>query len=274
MAYRSASGRVYPHTGDCVGMVNLYTVKPDESMIEIARKFDLGFNEIAEANPSVDPFIPCRGTDIILPLARIVPQVPSQEGIVINLAEMRLYLFIQGDKKNIITFPVGIGETGKETPVGSFSIIEKLSDPVWYVPRSIQFERPESASTVPPGPDNPLGNRALRLSAGDVLIHGTNKPWGEGRRVSHGCIRLYPEDILQLYEVVPVGTKVTIVCQPVKIGIKGKHVYVEVHRYDGTDYLTQALDLLKTMNLLDRTDVMKLKVAIYNKSGIATDISR
>lgn len=271
---RLASARVFLHTGNCIGMVNIYRVMPDESLIEIARKFDLGFNEIADANPSVDPFIPPTGMDIQLPSAWIVPHLPSQEGIVINLAEMRLYFFIPGNDRKIMTFPVGIGEVGKETPLGSFSVIEKLSDPVWHVPPSIRMERPDLQKTVAAGPDNPLGTRALRLSIKDVLIHGTNRPWGQGRRVSHGCLRLYPEDILQLYEAVPVGMKVTIVRQAVKIGIRGSRILAEIHRSDGTDYLAEALALLKGQDILEQVDLLKLKVAIYQKRGVPVDISR
>ncbi|ACM19556.1 murein/chitin-binding peptidoglycan L,D-transpeptidase, YkuD family, LysM domain-containing [Geotalea daltonii FRC-32] len=271
---RPASAKVFLHNGDCIGMVNFYRVMPGESLIEIARKFDLGFNEIADANPLLDPFVPPSGTDIQLPSAWIIPQLPVQEGIVINLAEMRLYFFAPGDRKRILTFPVSIGEAGKETPLGSFSVIEKLANPVWHVPPSILQERPELRKTVAAGPDNPLGSRALRLSIKDVLIHGTNRPWGQGRRVSHGCLRLYPEDILQLYEAVPVGMKVTIVRQAVKIGIRGSRILAEIHRSDGTDYLAEALALLKGQDILEQVDLLKLKVAIYQKRGVPIDISR
>ncbi|WP_243372165.1 L,D-transpeptidase family protein [Geotalea sp. SG265] len=271
---RTVPARTFFHDGNCIGLVNLYRVLPGESLVEIARAFNLGFNEIADANPGVDPFIPPPGVAIVLPSAWILPRSAIQEGIVVNLAEMRLYLFLPGARRKVMTFPVGIGEAGRETPLGSFSVMEKLIDPVWHVPPSIRREKPELEKTVAPGPENPLGARALRLSVKDLLIHGTNRPWGQGRRVSHGCIRLYPEDILQLYDAVPVGIKVTIVSQPVKIGSGGSRIYAEIHRAEGTDYLAQALALLDEEGLLGRIDLQKLKVAIYRKEGIPVDISR
>jgi L,D-transpeptidase ErfK/SrfK len=269
----AAAAKVFVHDGNCIGMVNLYRVLPGESLVEIARNFDLGFNEIASANPFVDPFIPPPGLEIQLPSAWILPSA-AREGIVVNLAEMRLFFFVPGDRTKVMTFPVGIGDVGRETPLGSFSVIEKLVDPVWHVPPSIRQERPGLAVAILPGPDNPLGNRALRLSVKDVLIHGTNRPWGQGRRVSHGCIRLYPEDIRQLFDSVPVGVKVTIVNEPVKIGAKGRRILAEIHHSDGTDYLREALGLMDKQGLLSRINLLKLKVAIYRKEGIPVDISR
>lgn len=272
MLCQAAAARVFqaaPH----IGMINRYTIKPGDSLIELARNFDLGFNEIADANPSVDPFIPPPGIDIELPLAWLVPRVPSQEGIIVNLAEMRLYFLRTGQKPMIETFPVGIGESGKDTPMGIFSVIEKMVDPVWHVPASIRAERPELQPVVASGQDNPLGTHALRLSIGDVLIHGTNKPWGQGRRVSHGCIRLYPEDIRKFYLNVPIGTTVTIICQPVKVRARNGRIFVEVHRWDNTDYISDALGQLRQQDLLQKTDMVKLKVAIYQKKGVPVDVT-
>ncbi len=268
---QTVSARIYQDRGDCFGMNNRYRVKPDESLIEIARKFNLGFNELADANPLLNPFIPAPGTDIEVPVAWIVPMAAGHNGIVINLAEMRLYFFAAG---NIITFPVGIGEEGRETPVGTFHIIEKIINPVWHVPASILAERPGLFQEIEAGPDNPLGTHALRLSLPDILIHGTNKPWGQGRRVSHGCIRLYPEDIGQLYEAVPLGMPVTIVNQAVKIGTRGNLIFAEIHKADGADYLTEALTLLRQMGLLMQVDLLKLKVAIFQKKGMPVEISK
>ncbi|OGW73023.1 MAG: hypothetical protein A3J81_02705, partial [Nitrospirae bacterium RIFOXYB2_FULL_43_5] len=222
-AAQSADAASYPYTKNntVVGSLKGYIVKNDESLIEIARKFKLGYNEIADANPDIDPFVPGNGTSVAIPSFWILPDVKSYEGIVINLSEMRLYYFFKRrSSKLVATFPVGIGSEGNDTPTGEFKIVEKIVKPRWRVPESIRKEKPNLPAVVPSGPDNPLGSHALRLSLGSYLIHGTNRPWGVGRRASHGCIRLYPEDIPKLFKLAPNGVRVTIVRQPVKVGVK------------------------------------------------------
>ncbi|MEQ8204339.1 MAG: L,D-transpeptidase family protein, partial [Smithellaceae bacterium] len=200
-----------------VGAVGTYTVKEGESLIEIARKFDLGYNAIIQANPGIDPFVPGDGISVTVPSRWILPSVETQTGIVINLSEFRLYYFFgKADARFVQTFPVGIGSVGHETPLGVFKIIEKTANPAWYVPKSIQLENPALPKVVPPGPDNPLGTHALRLSNPSILLHGTNRPFAVGRMDSHGCLRLYPEDIPILFMLVSKGTAVTIVRQPIK----------------------------------------------------------
>jgi L,D-transpeptidase ErfK/SrfK len=146
------------------------------------------------------------------------------------------------------------------------------------VPVSIRKEKPELPEIVPPGPDNPLGSHALRLSLGSVLIHGTNKPWGVGRRVSHGCIRLYPEDIHRLYKWVSKGTQVTIVRQPIKVGTKDKNkVFIEVHNNNpegNTDSFKEAVNLLMKKKLIEKISTEKLYKALREKSGIPVNISQ
>jgi L,D-transpeptidase ErfK/SrfK len=260
-----------------IGSVETYKVKEHESLIEIARKFDLGFNEIADANPTLDPFVPGTGVAVVIPRSWILPDVQSYSGIVVNISEMRLYYFFEKGKSNVVrTFPIGIGDEGKDTPVGTFTVIQKIVNPVWHVPLSIQQERPELPKTVPPGPENPLGSHALRLSLGDVLIHGTNRPFAVGRRVTHGCIRLYPEDIPNLYSMVPNGMKVTIVRQPVKVGVKEKRVYIEVHKYENQEkvnYFNEAVRMLTKKGLLKGVSTEKIYWAVEEKSGIPVDIS-
>jgi L,D-transpeptidase ErfK/SrfK len=175
-----------------------------------------------------------------------------------------------------MTLPIGIGREGFNTPVGKFSIVEKTVNPSWYVPESIQKEKPELPKVVPPGPDNPLGSHALRLSLGSVLIHGTNKPWGVGRRVSHGCIRLYPEDIPRLFRSVAKGTRVTIVQQPVKVGIRDKNVFIEVHDDNpegNMNYFEEAVNLLIKKQLIRNISPEKLYKALNEKRGIPVDIT-
>jgi L,D-transpeptidase ErfK/SrfK len=144
------------------------------------------------------------------------------------------------------------------------------------VPKSIKLEKPELPDVVPPGPDNPLGTHALRLSSGFVLIHGTNRPWGVGRRVSHGCIRLYPEDIPKLFSLVSTGTKVMIVQQPVKAGVRDKRVYIEVHKEEGIqrNSFNNAVQLLVKKGLLKMVSTEKLYKAVREKSGMPEDITQ
>jgi len=272
--YVVAAEEFYVGDGEVVGALQQYVIKKKDSLIELARKFDLGYNEIAEANPGLDPFIPKPGAVAKIPKYWILPNLPREQGIIINLSEMRLYYYPYKKAKFIFTFPLGIGDEGTETPLGTFTIIEKRVEPIWYVPKSILEERPGHPAQVPPGPDNPLGTHAMRLSIGPVLIHGTNKPWGIGRRVSHGCIRLYPEDIPELFELVRIGTKVTIVRQPVKLGLLNRRILLEVHRGEGVDYFEEAVKLIRERKLLSRIDTVKLARVLREKSGMPEDISR
>jgi L,D-transpeptidase ErfK/SrfK len=213
-----------------IGSEQSYTIKDKETLLEVARDFDLGYNEIVDANPGIDPWVPDRGTRIRIPTAWILPQA-EDEGIVVDLARMRLFYFFKAaESRMVITFPVGTARKGFVTPVGIYSVADKVRDPIWYPPPSIRKEEPDLPEVVPPGPDNPLGGYWLQLSKPGYGIHGTNKPYGVGRRVSGGCIRLYPEDIRWLFETVKAGTPVEIVNQPVKIGFKDKRLYVEVHK--------------------------------------------
>ncbi len=268
----------YSEDKTVIGAIQKHTVDHDESLIEIARKFDLGYQEIVGANPSLDPFIPGRGVSVQIPTSWILPDVTPYEGIIINLSEMRLFYFFKRKGSTLVmTLPIGIGREGFNTPVGRFSIVEKTVNPSWYVPESILKEKPDLPKVVPPGPDNPLGSHALRLSSGSILIHGTNKPWGVGRRVSHGCIRLYPEDIPRLFKSVSKGTRVTIVQQPIKVGTKDKNkVFIEVHDDNpegNIDYLKEAVGLLMKKKLIRDISTEKLYKALKEKRGIPVNIT-
>lgn len=260
-----------------VGSLSTYTVKEDESLIELARRFDLGYNEITVTNPSLDPFVPGKDVSVLLPTSWVLPDVGFYNGIVVNLSELRLYYFFEQKGLQLVrTFPVGIGSQGKDTPVGEFSVIERITNPAWHVPESIRKERPWLPAVVPPGKDNPLGSYALRLSLGDVLIHGTNRPYAVGRRDSHGCIRLYPEDISRLFKWVPGGVRVTIVRQPVKVGMRDNRVYIEVHTENApkdVNYFDEAVSLLAKKRLLKYVNTEKLYRAIEQSRGMPVDIS-
>ena len=260
--------------GTIIGRKRAYLIKPDESLLEIARRHDIGIEAISAANPGVDPFIPDPGSMILLPTEWILPDAPIRKGIVVNIAEMRLFVYSHDRSQTVTTFPIGIGDQGKETPVGTFTVIEKIRDPAWYVPESIRIEQPDLPAVVPPGPENPMGSHALRLSNRTVLIHGTNRPWGIGSRVSHGCIRLHQEDIALLFEMIPRGTRVSIVNQPVKAAVSGGRVYLQVHdSEDGRDLYGEALKVLEAKNLTKRVDRGKIREASRERKGLLMDIS-
>jgi L,D-transpeptidase ErfK/SrfK len=263
----------YAADSDVVGKVYRHHVKKGESLIEIARMFDLGYNEVMGANPDADPFLPPVGMSVRIPMMWIIPDVPERKGIVINISEMRLYYFLGKGTNLMTTFPIGVGDEGKETPLGEFKIIQKIVNPAWYPPKSIREERPEVPRVVPPGPDNPLGTHAMRLSLPSVLIHGTNKPWAVGRRATHGCLRLYPEDIPRLFRLASKGERVTIVKQPVKVGVQQNRVFMEVHNDGNVKYLREAVTALGRKGLLDRIDRDKMMRALKEKSGIPVDIT-
>lgn len=217
---------------DVVGKSQIILTEYEDTFIKLARQYNLGYEELVQANPSVDPWLPGEGTEIVLPTHFVLPKVPRQ-GIVINLPELRLYYYPDGESGRVITHPISIGRMEWGTPLGRSEIVSKTLNPTWYPPESIRQEHAADnrplPKVVPPGPDNPLGKHALRLSLPGYLIHGTNKPSGLGMRVTHGCIRMFPEDIEALFENVPVGTPVRIVNQPYKIGWTNDGFYLEAH---------------------------------------------
>ena len=204
-----------------------YAIRQGDVLPEIARRFDVGYTALAAANPGVDPWLPQPGRQLTIPSSYVLPEGPHQ-GIVINLAQWRLFYFPPGGGR-VETYPLGLGVIGVSTPHGVTRVVRKEPNPTWYPPASIRAERPELPRVVPPGPDNPLGAYALHLGWPSYLIHGTNKPDGVGRNVSHGCIRLLPEDIERLFGEVAVGTPVRVIDQPVAAGWNGDALYVEVY---------------------------------------------
>lgn len=213
--------------------------RAQDTLLDIARRFDIGYSEIVNANPELDVWLPGSGKRVLVPNQYILPDAP-QKGIVINLAEMRLYYYpkpLAGKPRQVITHPIGIGREGWQTPLGKTKIIQKRKDPTWTPPASIHAEHIEMGDplpkVVPAGPDNPLGAYAMRLGMPGYLLHGTNKPYGVGLRVSHGCIRLFPEDIEHLFGLVTVNTPVEILYQPYKASMHNGDLYVEAHEsYD------------------------------------------
>lgn len=212
---------------DLLGRTGHHRVVQSETLHDIALQEDLGFIELLAANPGVDPWLPRVGTDLVLPAAHILPEGP-RDGIVINLADQRLYYFARGGN-GVMTFPIGTGRAGWETPTGETWVAGKRENPTWIPPASIRAERPDLPAAIPPGPGNPLGDHTLDLAWEGFVIHGTNRTLGIGRRVSHGCLRLHPADIKILFDAVPIGTRVRIVDQAVKIGWLAEALYLEIH---------------------------------------------
>jgi L,D-transpeptidase ErfK/SrfK len=214
-----------PPASDLIGQVAVFTTRHEDTLLDVARNHQLGLIEVMAANPGTDPWLPGEGTRVILPTAHILPE-GRRTGIVINLTELRLYYF--RNDGSVVTLPIGVGREGFATPVGRTTIVRKQKDPSWYPTASTRADNPDLPPVVPPGDDNPLGAYAMYLGWPAYLMHGTNMPWGVGRRVSRGCIRLYPESIEWLFAQVPVGTSVTTVQQDVKLGRHAGDLFIEV----------------------------------------------
>jgi L,D-transpeptidase ErfK/SrfK len=217
---------------DVIGEPLVVTARYEDTFVALARKYNVGYEELKIANPGVDAWLPGEGTEILVPAQFVLPRT-KREGIVVNLPELRLYYFPPGQPDRVITHPISIGRMDWQTPLGIARIEAKAENPAWYPPQSIRDEHEADnrplPRIVPPGPDNPLGAHALRLSLPGYLIHGTNKPEGVGMRVTHGCIRMFPEDIEGLFKVVPVGTAVMMLNQPYKLGWSEAGLYLEAH---------------------------------------------
>ena len=241
---------------DVIGDLQQTTVGKDDTLTDIARRFNLGYEELLRANPGVDPWLPGVGRTIVLPTRFVLPDAPH-DGVVINIAAMRLFYFPPhkaGETQVVFTHPIGIGKVGWSTPEGTTKILRRQKDPTWHPPVSVIKEHKENGDVLPavvgPGPDNPLGNRAFYLTWPGYLIHGTNKPAGVGLRSSHGCIRLFPEDILELFDKVAIGTQVHVVNQPYVFG------------WDNGQLVMQSFGSLED----DRRDWQKAQAALLSKS--------
>ena len=220
---------------DVYGGVQLTTAGKEDTLPDIARRFNVGYEEIVRANPGVDPWTPGAGRKIVVPTQFVLPNAP-REGIIINLAAMRIYYFPKhkSDEPQLVyTHPIGVGKVGWQTPEGVTKIIAREENPTWRPSAGVRKEHAANddpvPAVVPPGPDNPLGKYKFTLGWPEYLIHGTNKPYGVGLRSSHGCIRLYPEDIKKFYEAVPMGTQVRVVNQPFLFGWHDGRLYLQAY---------------------------------------------
>ncbi len=220
---------------DVVGTVQVIKARDDDTLSDIARRFNVGYEEIVAANPGVDPWLPKAGTEIVIPTEFVLPHA-KREGIVINLAAMRLFYFPKtkpGEPQQVITHPIGIGRVGWRTPEGNTRIVSKTAAPAWTPTAAIRKEHAADGDplpkVVPPGPDNPMGTHVLRLGWPEYAIHGTDKPPSIGLRGTHGCLRMYPEDIVGIYDAVPVGAPVTVVNQPFLVGWRGDTLVMQTY---------------------------------------------
>ena len=265
-----------------IGSTKIIYADERDTLLDIARNHGFGYQDMKLANVNVDTWLPDDGQEVVLPSQFILP-VASMDGIVLNVPEMRLYYYPPKEKgklQEVFTYPLGVGRAGWNTPYIKTIIVEKKVNPNWYPPKSILKEHEEAGDPLPkivkPGPENPLGNYAMRLGRRDYLIHGTNKPNGIGMRISHGCIRLYPEDIKELFSKVSLKTPVNIINQPYKIGVKNDVIYLEAHpfldedkeKYENNLTSVIALIIKISNNRKYQIDMRTAYEAIKNPTGL------
>lgn len=269
----SKEGYANARTQNLVGTLRRHVIQKEETLLDLARLYDLGFNEIEDLYPDYDPWLPPAGFEVDIPSQWIVPETIS-DGILVNTAELRLYYF---DKQNntVMTFPVGIGDRKLATPDGVYKISRRIVRPSWTIPPSLRDKYP--VNIIPPGPDNPLGEYWLGLDDTSYGIHGTNFPWSIGRTASRGCLRMYPEDIQLLFKLVEKGTAVKIIYEPVKIIKQSGRVFVEIHRdiYGRIGHLfNYAHCRLHEYGVASLVNFEKFHQAIERQDGMPVDITR
>jgi L,D-transpeptidase ErfK/SrfK len=278
---------------DVIGELQVTRAGAEDTFSDIARRFNLGYEELVRANPGVDPWLPGADREIILPTQFVLPDAP-REGLIINLPALRVFYFPKrkdGEPQTVITHPIGIGKVGWSTPEGSTKVVGKRKNPTWTPPASVRKEHKENGDplprVVPPGPDNPLGAFAMTLGWPSYLVHGTNKPYGVGMRSSHGCMRFYPEDIALLYDQVPVGTAVHVVNQPLLMGWHKDSLFVQTMpalEDDSREHPSDAGAVLNTA-ISDRlwqkakahnavVDLEAVNKLLREKRGVAVPVSK
>ncbi len=281
---RHAVASVFKVDSNIIGQPTDYIVNQDDNFYQIARKFDVGITEMLAANPGIDPWSPKAGSVISIPKSYILPNV-ERKGIVINLSQLRLYYFI--DKQTVLSFPIGIGRDGWQTPIGKTYITWKRKDPTWTPPASIRAQDPDLPKIVPAGPDNPMGQYAIYLKLPNIAIHGTNKPNGIGSRSSHGCIRMFPEDIELLFSKVDKNTPVNIIDNFYALTWKDNILYLQVsptqqqndHIYENNSPITTAInaygiydDIIKLTSSEDKINWDLVQQIVDTHNGIPTPI--
>ena len=220
---------------DVVGAISTITARHEDTLVDIARRHGLGYEDIVRANPDVNGWVPAEGTEVVLPTQFVLPP-GERKGVVLNLAEYRLYYFTEprdGVPSYVVSYQISLGLMDWETPIGLTTVISKVTNPTWYPPQSVRDEHAADGDPlpriVPPGPKNPLGKHAMRLGLPGYLIHSTNRPAGVGMRVTHGCVRMFPEDIEYLFGHIDIDTRVRIINVPIKMGWSGNELVMEAH---------------------------------------------
>jgi len=257
-----------------VGRMDKALIENEDTLLDIAYRHRLGFQAVARLNPDIDPWIPVPGTVVLLPTV-FVPPDAEPKGVVINVPEMRLFDYSKPNTLDV--YALAVGDQADRSILGEFRIGAKRKNPTWYVPESIRNERPGFPMQVPPGPDNPLGSRWMTIGNTSYGIHGTNVRWSIGREATHGCIRLYEDEIQRLYDRVPEGTRVQIIYQPVKWGRDGDQIVLEAHPdlYGlQPDRLAEALERARAMGLDGAVDPELVRRTIDEAIGIPVPVGK
>jgi L,D-transpeptidase ErfK/SrfK len=261
------SGPPAPELRPVIGHIGTDLVREQDTLLDLAYRHRLGFGAVARLNPEIDPWIPLPGTVALLPTRMVLPQA-DEAGLVVNVPEMRLFDFTQGSLPEV--FAVAIGDEADPSILGDFEVGNKRVDPVWRVPASIREERPSLPAEVPPGPDNPLGSRWITIGRTSYGIHGTNVRWSIGREATHGCLRLYDDEVQRLYDRVRRGTRIQIVYQPYKWGREGQRIYLEAHPdlYGLVPDRLSAFELPRKLGLLGAIDFERAWSALEEARGV------
>jgi len=268
----TASG-IDPQAVTVIGAPQHHMTKKGEDLLDVARHYDLGWTEIGAMYRQWDPFLVPPGTDMLIPTLWIVPTGHAAQ-IIVNTGEMRLYYFVNNGTQ-VYTYPIGMGVLDYKTPTGKFSVNQKKVNPDWHIPK--QLQKKYEMAVMPAGPDNPMGAFKLGLNWGDYGIHGCNLPWAVGRLVSHGCTRLYPEDIKKLFAMVPMGTKVEYIYEPAKIGFRSGRVFLSVHDdvyFKIRSMLLHVLAMIEQKGVTNQVDMRKVLQAVEEQTGMPMDVSR
>ncbi len=263
---------VDPSAMTVVGSVRQHTIKKGEDLLGIARQYDLGYNAIGVMHRDWDPFILPAGTQIAIPSLWIAPN-PQGRQIIVNTGAMRLFYFVDNGTQ-VYTFPIGMGVLDFKTPTGNFTVNQKKPNPDWHIPKELQAKY--QMSVMPAGPDNPMGEYKLGLSWGDYGIHGCNIPWAVGRLVSHGCTRLYPEDIKKLFAMVPMGTTVTYIYEPALVGLRNGRIFLSVsedYYFKIRSMIFHVLGLLESRGLTGKVNMEKVMQTVEEQTGMPIDVT-
>jgi len=254
-----------------LGRIDKTLVKVDDTLLDVAFEHRLGFEAVTRLNPEIDPWIPVPGTVVLLPTRYVLPRA-HHEGLVINVPEMRLFDFTVPDGPEV--FALAVGDQADPSIMGDFRVGPKRSNPTWNVPKSIRAKRPELPAQVPPGPENPLGSRWITIGHTSYGIHGTNVRWSIGRQATHGCLRLYEDEVQRLFDRVPEGTRIQIVYQPSKWGLADGRIYLEAHPdlYGLVKELDAAFQVPSDLGLLSAIDLDRARQVLEEARGIPVEV--